>query len=463
VLVSDKEPTLSCIVYSDDQGKLHLYYIDDAGGYRSPAYDSIVTESITSELGRVAFVARRPDGTVVVNFNRQEIPANEALGIADLVVSPDGRRCAFVEVMAAEINIVLDGRRIDRTSNAAFGLAFSSNGEHLVYCVYENDDGEQEGEVSVRLDGRAVGFLAGDVGGLSVSNTGRWGAATRGRGQLGVEVVVDGVVYGPYAGVWDVGIQFSDDGRRWYCIVGDADDENVLLVDGVERYRGVCVYDAVWYRAGDIAYSVRVGGRTEVFGNHISWGAYDAVGPFLRVSDERIAFLARSDARCFWVVNGTAGDQFDDVHDPYCGERGRFAYAGRTDGEERIVLHDRGRSAPYAQVHQLLVTEEGAVVGVVARADGTQCLIQGRGDRWSETDFERGWQFVNGSLRRGASGGLAYVVRDTGGGHARVVVNGVAGPGYDDVWSCPVVVNGQTAIYVGRAGDAFVEVQQRVQ
>lgn len=361
----------------------------------------------SADLSRFAYVARRPEGSVVVVDGKAGKPYGS---VGPIVFSPDGRRYGHLAIEKdLSWRVVLDGVEgpayADKFETT---LRFGPNGKRAAYVATRTKDGKAsmfvvvEGVEGKAYDGVVFGSLAFGpgagrlvyasqtasspaprttfvvdgvegkayvrLGDFTFSPDGaRWGFVAV--GDAGVVVVVDGVEGRPLPSAGPP--TFSADGKHWAHAARRRDGTWTVVVDGAEK-QGISheLIGGKSVRLGPdgarLVYAARKGNAWRVIVDGVEGKEYPNVGGdhlLLSPDGKRVAYWASTGPRTFWVVDGVAGPEFDQVgyddvrkvvdfqfstdgaHTAYSGDR-NARYIAVQDGVEGPAWEGMARGSP---------------------------------------------------------------------------------------------------------------------
>ena len=377
--------------------------------------------------------------------------------------SPDSKRAVYAAQDDGKYVIVLDGVEIKKSDTELAGPSFSPNSKRMVYLSIRNN------KVSVVIDG---------VEGASYDN---WGNSislfSPDSLRVGYMACRDGNWFSVVNGVegkqhrcdFAEDLQFSPDNSRVvYCLErGEKKEKRVVVVDGVEG--------------------------KEYENSHFA--------PQFSASGQRIAYIGNRAGKSLVVVDGIESKEYDDIDgiggpdDPFSPDGKRIAYAAKRDGKSLAVIDGKEERAYEAMLLRPRFSPDSKHVSYVAKDGGKSVLVIDGQEQQRFDDVlctptlspdglhlaysvKRGDKFVVGldgveskepndvgppvsfmgdwlpkynplafspDSRR-----LAYRARR--GKERIVVVDGVAGPSYDDVETVAFTSDSKRVIYIAERG-----------
>ena len=304
---------------------------------------------------------------------------------ADVIVSPDGARAAFVIQRGDKHLVIVDGEEGPPYENIMSAPVFSTDSTRVAYHA-------RKGGASVLVVNGVEGPPYRNVLSFRFSPTGaRIAYLAYGDGRW--HTIVDGQEQPSYGPANQAGVVFSPNATRFAYVNGDR--PQFVVVDG----RKGPPYDAILQPgplfspdSAHVAYAARRNGQTLVVVDEKEWPAFDGLmvpGIIFSPDSNRIAFIAKQGAKQVVVLDGRPGVPFDEVgYLIFSPDSRRFAHWGLRNWEHFVVVDGR-ESEAYA-----VVIEPGPV-------------------------FSPDSQHVGYSATRA--------------GKARVVIDGKDGPTYDSI------------------------------
>jgi hypothetical protein len=340
------------------------------------------------------------------------------------VVSPDGRRIAYIQTAGKQQTVVVDGKK-EKTYDRAGGLSFSPNSQ---WCAY------------------------------AASAGGKWfivfNAANNSR-ELDPHNRVGPPVFAPQ-------------GKRFAYTALQADGEHVAVIDVTKPgpvYERIFEGRLVFSRDGQrLAYGARKEGKWLVVIDGQESGPYDflgsATGIHFSPSGQHTAYAVRSEKDKKWcvVVDGKPQKWYDNVGEfAFSPDGMKFAYAALAEKKWRVVLGTK-EHAPYDAIGEgtLQFSPNSAALAYAAQT-GKQWVVVAGGEEGRKFDGIGEMRFSpNGRL-------LAHVARI--GNTELVVLNRREGRIFDAVGGGTLVFSGdsQRLGYVARIGrDPHVVIDEKI-
>ena len=230
-----------------------------------------------------------------------------------LIVSPDGKRKAYVARRGNKQIVVVDGKESEEYDGIVEGsLVFSQDGKRVAFVARRGNrqivvfDGKESGE----YDGIVEGSLVFSQDGKRVAFVAR-----RGNRQI---VVFDGKESGEYDGIVEGSLVFSQDGKR-VAFVARRGNRQIVVFDGKEsgEYDGIVEGSLVFSQDGKrVAFVARRGNRQIVVFDGKESGEYDGIveGSLVFSQDgKRVAFVARRGNRQIVVFDGKESGEYDGI------------------------------------------------------------------------------------------------------------------------------------------------------
>lgn len=306
-------------------------------GREGALYDAVDRVIITPG-GRVVYEAKRGDKWLLVSGTKER-ELRAALSASPLI-SPDGKRLAFVEQHNGAGKVGLRVCTLD-LNECANGKEYQSIG------MVKNDASRTRLAYPVARDGKsAVVTLDLNQPGVAESES-RW-----------------------YEKI--SAFNLSDNGTH-LAFLAVQGGKKVMVKDGVETGAPPCssVFDLVVSRAGKTLQTGLVEGKVVAYldGERIG-KAYDGINdPHFSADGSKIVSVAESRGKNFVVVNGVEGPPHDKVVTPrFTPDDSRVVYRARTNGERFAVVADlQGRTVRehphYEAVWELTFSPNGQSVG----------------------------------------------------------------------------------------------------
>jgi len=380
---------------------------------------------------------------------RETLLARLPAGTSQMVVSPDGRRVAYVVRKGGQSSVVVDGRAQERY-DAVRGLVFSPDSRRLAFAakrqgkwriVADGIGSRAYADVSVPRfspDGTRVVFEASRGAAIGVSTP--WWEQEKGRGRAGsYRVVVNGVPGRAYDWIGYGGLAFVE-GRAAYQA-----RRGRKLVMAVKGREGVPC-DWLWgpYATADgrgVAYAgsrrEEAGLRFSVVVNGVTRGGYSFIAKrfFAFSADSRhYAYLAYRGDELVVVVDGReqpvgqrAQENFPGLALSANGKHLAYSLPRSIGGPWAVTLDGReGKDYPGIAFKSLTFSPDGSRFAYAAEVEGGWLVV---------ADGEEGKRYnaieADSLLFSRDSGHLAYIAGGAGGQF--VVVDGAEGSAYDSI------------------------------
>jgi hypothetical protein len=309
--------------------------------------------------------------------------------------------------------VAIDGRRTSGyRAVVAWSLTFSDDSKHLAYAARPGR------RWVVIADGRH-GRAWDGIGEIALATSGRLAYAAQDASAW--RVVVDGVPGPRFDAVLSGTLRFSRDGRRIVYVARDRGGVRAV-VDG------------------------RAGPR------------WDGIGQ-LTISDDgaHVAYAARRGAAGHAVVDGVVGPAWRAIGALRLAPvGGRSAYAG-LDGSIWRVVVDGEPSAATGRVRSLFFRDDGRHVAWVSEMDGLNVVVLDGAPVAAAEKLRPGTVAFAPARASGSSPGLAHVAPSAGGGE-QLIIDGEAGPIYDEVGVPVWSADGRRLAYPARRGPSWLAV-----
>jgi len=222
-------------------------------------------------------------------------------GIWTLIFSPDGKRVACTAGVGDKLCVVVDGQEGTHYESIRNDtLIFSPDGRHLAYIA--------------RLDNKDV-------------------------------VVVNGEEQGRYLQVVEGSLSYSPDSTHLAYAAAVRQGTWCVILDGKQgrQYDGFGEWPLVFSPdSKHIAYVAVDSGELVVVANDEELARHDALllGPTWSSDSARLAYAPREGNKAFFVIDGTAGKQYDALGRPvFSPDSARVGYIAR-DGDQYLVVVD---------------------------------------------------------------------------------------------------------------------------
>jgi Tol biopolymer transport system component len=393
--------------------------------------------------------------------------------------SPDFRHVAFEEETDnfSRAWVVLDGvKHKEYKWQPHFGqVQFSPDSKRTAYAA---DDGN--GKFFIVSDGAEIKEGDGQMYSPAFSPDSKRLAFISVHGKK-VFAVVDGAT-GPEYDDWGNSYSFFSPDSRRYGYMACRDGNWFSVIDGVEgkRHRCDCAEDLQFSpdgsrisyclefgeNRGRIAYYGKRAGKYVVVTDGIESKEYDEVngigGPEDPFSSDgnRIAHAAKRNGKCFAVIDGKEEKPYDALllGPRFSLDSKHVAYVARDGGKSVLIIDGNLKQRFDEVVCTPTLSPDGArfaysvkrgekyVVGL----DGVECKEQY--DVGPPYCVDGDWISVYNPLAFSPdSRVLAYCARR--GKERFVVVNGVAGPSYDDVETIAFTSDSKRAVYIAQRGN----------
>ena len=308
--------------------------------FPAEVHDSAV---VSPDGRRIAYLRRIGTRQAAVIDGRQERPYDR---VAALKFSPDSRWRAYAALAGAKWLIVVNGRQ--QPAQVRVGTpVFSPNGRRLAYAALQ-DDGRQVAVMEVnRPPGRPYErIFQGKIVFGGDSRPIAYGARRGGRWYL----VVDGAETGPFDFLGAAtGIKFSPDGTR-VAFAALVDKRWCVVVDGKQQQLYDNVGELAFGPGGRrLAYAALQGKSWRVVVDGVEQRPYDAIGQgTLRFSPdgEHLAYAARKGDKWLAVVDRREFKPQDGIAEMRFSPDGRFlAYTVKLgtalNFTEMVVVNNR--------------------------------------------------------------------------------------------------------------------------
>jgi len=327
--------------------------------------------------------------------------------------TPDRTRRVDVVAESGIQYVAIDGRRASGyRAVVAWSLTFSDDSKHLAYAARLAD------RWVVVADGRP-GRAWDGIGEIALAGSGRLAyAAQDGRAW---RVVADGLPGPRFDAILAGTLRFSRDGRRIAYVAGDRAGVRAV-VDG------------------------RPGAR------------WDGIGQ-LTISDDgaHVAYAARRGATGHAVVDGVVGPAWRAIGALRLAPAGgRSAYAALDGASWRVVV-DGEPGAATGRVRSLVFRDDGRHVAWVSEMDDANLVVLDGAPVAAWQEPRRATVAFAPARAPGSSPGLAHVAPAAGGGE-RLIIDGEAGPIYDEVGVPVWSADGRRLAYPARRGRTWVAV-----
>jgi Tol biopolymer transport system component len=284
-------------------------------------HESIIQESIvvSPDGRRLAYIAIEGEKSIVVVDGEEGNPYDAISGVP--IFSPDSQRLAYLAGEGAEQMVVVDGVE---------GPPYEGIGPHAV-CILEGDD-RVCSEILFSPDSQHVAYVALDKGsvftvideqpaesyfsivGLTYSPDGEKLAFVA--GGFGDRVVVGGEEQPEYENILASSLVFSPDGQR-LAYVAEEVDQLFVVVDGIEgeRYDGVDISSITfspdsqrfaYFAAGNDGQFAVIDGEAGEAHGAVTHGSLQ-----FSPDSNRVAYAADEGNHEFVVVDGEEGARYD--------------------------------------------------------------------------------------------------------------------------------------------------------
>lgn len=233
----------------------------------------------------------------------------------------------------------------------------------------------------------------------------------------------------------------------------------VLVIDGRAGPEFERVHDVKLADNGRRAYSALRDGRYFVVHDRGEWGPYESISILLLASADgrTVAFPSKDSAGSYLVVNGRAGERWDEVGSHVLSPDGRLlCYAAARDGQWFVVAGD-SRHGPFAGAGAVVMNDDGS---------RWSCAVQ-VGDSWALlTDGRLGaGRYERVLFHRLNPDGPGEALIALEGGRVALVHDGRQGPGCDQILPQSVKFSPDFRhhAYIARSGDRTLFVADGVE
>jgi hypothetical protein len=435
--------------FTNAAGTLRVRLRERVLGYADPSMNE--ESAVLSQDGRsLAYMVTSGNGLAVVR-NGEQGESFEAIPFQTIVFSPDGSRLAYAAYRESKQHVVLDGKLFPYEAVTEHGILFSPDSRRTAWVV------EEGGKQMVVLDGeRQAAFDGIDTQGVVFSPDSAHVAyiATRGDQQCVVRDDVEGPLLDSI-----VAFRFSPDGEH-LTYVARAEEKLLLFLDGEPICEAEGMGREVVFpnHGGRYAVAVRAGDAWNVLIDGKSVGPYKNVfGLSFSPDGKRFAYIAGRGEGMILVLDGIERTDFDAYGSLAFAPVGdRLAFTARR-GAEHVAVIDGDVGPAFDAI------DEG---GVRFSADGRHTFYSGRRDERTIVvlDGKESEPFARfGTLepRFVAGGRLLYSVRSKDG--EAVVVDLVAGQGFDELHGPVFSQGGERYAYAGRRGSRWFVVDDGIE
>ena len=283
-------------------------------------HEEIILETIvlSPDGRRLAYIAIVDEKSIMV-VDGLEGKSYDAISGAP-IFSPNSQRVAYLAVAGTEQMVVVDGIE---------GSPYEGIGRHAV-CTLEGDD-QVCSEILFSPDSQHVAFVALDNG--------------------AVFTVVDDLPAETYFSI--VGLTYRPDGAKLAFVAGGFGDRVVVGSEEQPEYENILASSIVFSPDGQrLAYVAEEADQQFVIVDGIEGERYDQVETTSIVfspDSRRLAYLAVKERGPFAVIDGAAGETYDRIMPgslQFSLDSGRVAYAA-VEGNEEFVVVDGERGKRY--------------------------------------------------------------------------------------------------------------------
>ena len=330
------------------------------------------------------------------------------------VISPDGRRIAYLVQAGQQRAAVIDGQQ-GKAYDRVGALTFSPDSQWYAYAARENNqwhivvNGREQpgcakiGRPTFSPNSKRLAYVALPAGGEKVQVIQLPGGPSEAydrvfEGQIVFSpdsqqiaygmckgekwyVVHDAQQYGPYDFLGTLtGLQFSADSKH-LGFAALIDKQWCAVVDGKPQKLYENLGNLAFSADGQhVAYAAMEDGKWHVIVDGEPQAAYDAVGEdSLQFSPDgaRLAYAAMAEGRWHAVVDGEQGRAFDGISQMlFSPDSKHLAYISQVGTAEMVVLDDRdGRVFDRVGGGTLVFTPGGSRLGYVARSGRASFVV----------------------------------------------------------------------------------------
>ena len=412
---------------------------------------------ISPDGRRIAYIEKVDNKQAAVFDGQREQPFDE---VAELTFSPDSRHRAYAARDGKQWLIVVNGRpqppqlrvgppNFSPHSKRLAYTALLPDGEHVCVMELPGGPGKQyerifEGRLVFSPDGNrlAYGARKGD----------KW------------LVVVDGRESELYDFLGSTtGIHFSPDGSR-VAYAALVDKKWRLVLDGQMQQPHDNVGELAFSPDGKrVAYAAQDGGKWRVVVDGQPQADYDAIGEgtlMFSPKGERLVYAAQKDGKWMVVADGKPGRGFDSIGQIIFSPHGkRLAYVARDSGAEMVVLDGQPQRI-FDRVGDgtLVFSPDSSRLGYVARVGRAAFVV---------VDGKRNPRYEMVGYLTFSPDNRNYVYAAIAEGRALTVVNQQQGMHrYDSIWTVPearlLLDDRKTFRYLGVKEDKIYLVEEQI-